>query len=157
MPNIMVKKALRIDLNEVLALNRKLFENEIKQGFDRHLNLAWLESQQAKDFFADLIDNETVFLSFIDGQIAGYLAGIIHPNKVHYVKDSFGEIFHLYLEVNTRGLGIGKKLIEAFKQHCKTQGIRHVKVTASAPNHKALAFYRKLGFNDYEITLKCEI
>lgn len=30
MPDIIVKKALRPDLNEVLRLNRKLFENETK-------------------------------------------------------------------------------------------------------------------------------
>lgn len=157
MPNIVIKKALKSDLIEVLSLNRKLFENEIQQGFDRHLNLSWLESEQAKDFFTTLINNETVFLSFINGQIVGYLAGLIHPNQNHYVKDSFAEIFHLYLDEKTRGLGIGKKLIENFKQHCKILGIRHIKVTASAPNHKALAFYRKVGFNDYEITLKCDL
>lgn len=50
MPDIIVKKALRADLNEVLRLNRKLFENEIKSKFDCHLNLSWIESQHAKDF-----------------------------------------------------------------------------------------------------------
>lgn len=157
MSDIIVRKALRSDLNEVLRLNRKLFKNEIKQGFDCHLNLSWIESQHAKDFFTVLIDNETVFLSLVDGQIVGYLAGIVHPNHNHYVKDGFGEIFHLYLEESTRGLGIGKKLIEDFKRHCKNVGIHYMKVTASAPNHTALAFYRKIGFDDYEITLKCEL
>lgn len=157
MPDIVIKKALRADLIEVLNLNRKLFENEIKQGFDRHLNLLWLESEQARDFFTTLIDNETVFICVLNGQIVGYLAGLIHLNENHYVKDSFAEIFHLYLDENTRGLGIGKKLIENFKQQCKIWGIRHMKVTASAPNHKALDFYRKVGFNDYEITLKCDL
>ena len=58
---------------------------------------------------------------------------------------------------NFRGLGIGKLLIDKFKQYCKDNSINNLKVVASAKNIKAIEFYKNNGFNDFDITLTTEI
>lgn len=150
---IKILKAQPHDLKEILRLSRCLFENEINKNLDPHLNLEWIDSQEAEGFFLNLIKDESIFLALLNDTVVGYLAGIIHKNKLPYNKLKFGEIFHLYLDEKTRGVGLGKRLMEAFKERCLQESIHHLKVTASAPNRRALSFYQNNGFNPYEITL----
>ena len=56
-----------------------------------------------------------------------------------------------------RGFGIGKMLIDNFKNYCKDNGIMNLKVVASAKNTKAIKFYKNNGFNDFDITLTAKI
>ena len=58
---------------------------------------------------------------------------------------------------NYRGYGIGKRLINSFKDYCKSQNIHNLKVVASSKNEKAIDFYRKNGFEDFDLTLTMEI
>ena len=52
-----------------------------------------------------------------------------------------------------RGLGVGKQLINQFKEYCKSKNIINLKVVASAKNKNAIDFYRKQGFTDFDVTL----
>ena len=56
-----------------------------------------------------------------------------------------------------RRFGIGTLLINKFKEYCKEKNIQNIKVTASAKNNRAIQFYIKNGFEDYNITLKHKI
>ena len=49
----------------------------------------------------------------------------------------------MLIKENCRGYGIGKKLINSFKNYCKENNISNVKVTASYKNHDAINFYKK--------------
>ena len=56
-----------------------------------------------------------------------------------------------------RGYGIGKSLINNFKEYCKTKDISNIKVVASYKNKNAIEFYRKNGFEEFDITLTTKI
>ena len=56
-----------------------------------------------------------------------------------------------------RKFGIGTKLINEFKKICNNNSIQEIKVTASYKNINAIEFYKKNGFNEFELTLKLEI
>lgn len=56
-----------------------------------------------------------------------------------------------------RGTGVGKKLIDNFKEYCKSQNIDNIKVVASFKNKNAINFYRKNGFEDFDLTLTMKI
>jgi len=56
-----------------------------------------------------------------------------------------------------RGYGIGKKLINNFKDYCRENNIYNVKVEASAKNENAINFYKKNGFEEFNITLTMSI
>lgn len=56
-----------------------------------------------------------------------------------------------------RKYGIGTKLINTFKEYCLKNKMEELKVTANAKNYNAIKFYKKNGFDEFEITLKQKI
>lgn len=47
--------------------------------------------------------------------------------------------------------------MDEFKKYCKEKNMQNIKVTASAKNSRAIQFYMKNGFEDYNVTLKFKI
>lgn len=103
-----------------------------------------------------MINNEFAFVATDNENIVGYLAGSI-CDTISYVTESFAELDNMYIDDKYRRLGIGTMLIDEFKKYCKEKNIENIKVTASAKNSKAIEFYKKNGFEDYNITFKYKI
>ncbi len=155
MENIEIRKALLDDLEIVRSLNNELFKLE-KENFDSTLVENWPLSEDGKQYFEDLISNHYVIVAKKNDKIVGYLAGSINE-KGSYEEIQYGEINNMLVDNNFRGLGIGKLLIDKFKQYCKDNNINNLKVVASAKNIKAIEFYKNNGFNDFDIALTTEI
>lgn len=155
MNDILIRKANLEDLTIIQDLNNKLFELE-KKNYDPTLVSEWPLTDEGKEYFEDLINNHYVIVAVLDNEIIGYLAGTINE-KGSYEEIQYGEINNMLVDNNFRGLGIGKLLIDKFKQYCKDNNINNLKVVASAKNIKAIEFYKKNGFNDFDITLTTEI
>jgi diamine N-acetyltransferase len=56
-----------------------------------------------------------------------------------------------------RGQKIGERLFQEFIRWSKEKGAERIKVSAYAPNHKAIDFYKRVGFVPYETILEYEI
>ena len=63
----------------------------------------------------------------------------------------------MFINSEYRGYGIGKLLINDFKKYCIANGIKDLIVTASAKNINAIEFYRRNGFENFNITLTMNI
>ena len=48
-------------------------------------------------------------------------------------------------------------LINNFKNYCRNNNISNLKVVASSKNKNAIEFYRKNGFDDFNLTLTMNI
>ena len=155
MNDIIIRKAQLEDLNIIQNLNNELFKLE-KENYDSTLVRDWPLSEDGKQYFEDLIINHYVIVAIKDDKIVGYLAGSINE-KGSYEEIQYGEINNMLIDNNFRGLGIGKLLIDKFKQYCKDNNINNLKVVASAKNTKAIKFYKNNGFNDFDITLTTKI
>ena len=151
MNDVFIKKATIDDLNKIQNLNNELFKLE-KENYDSTLVLNWPLTEEGKNYFKNLIINDYVVVALIDNEIVGYLAGTIN-DKGSYEEIQYGEINNMLVNSNYRGYGIGKKLIDAFKSHCKENNIFHLKVTASFKNINAIEFYKKNGFEEFDLTL----
>jgi ribosomal protein S18 acetylase RimI-like enzyme len=152
--NINIRKASIEDLSKVQELNHKLFELEYK-FYDPTLNVGWTYEKVGFDYFKNMIENEAVFLAVVNNEIVGYLAGSICPDS--YTKLKLVELDNMFILEEYRKYGIGSMLINEFKKYCLNKGVESIKVTASAKNKNAIAFYAKNGFEQWDITLKCEI
>ena len=152
--DIVIRKASLYDLQDVQHLNNKLFELEYEY-FDETLNVGWTYEEAGLNYFKDMIENEIVFVASIDGKIAGYLAGSIC--KKDYTKYKSAELDNMFILEEFRQYGIGSKLLSEFKKYCIDKMIDNIKVTASSKNKNAIAFYMKNGFEEWDITLKCNI
>ena len=155
MNDIIIREAQLEDLNIIQNLNNELFKLE-KENYDSTLVQDWPLSEDGKQYFEDLIINHYVIVAIKDDNIVGYLAGSINE-KGSYEEIQYGEINNMLVDNNFRVLGIGKLLVDKFKQYCKDNNINNLKVVASAKNIKAIEFYKKNGFNDFDITLTTEI
>lgn len=155
MKNIQIRKATLNDAQEIQKLNYELFKLE-KSSFDPTLMTDWPLSQAGKKYFEDLINNEYVIVATDNEIVIGYLAASINE-KGSYSLVQYGEINNMFVDKQYRGQGIGKTLIDHFKEYCTDKGIQNLKVVASFKNKDAQKFYKKLGFNEFDITLTTSI
>ena len=155
MDNIVIRRASLEDLNIIQELNNSLFKLE-KENYDSTLVNDWPLSEEGKEYFTDLIKNHYVIVAILDNNIVGYLAGSIEE-KGSYVEVQYGEINNMIIDDKYRGYGIGKSLINNFKEYCKSNNIENIKVVASYKNRNAIEFYRKNGFEEFDVTLTTKI
>ena len=155
MEKIKIRKANLDDLVSIQELNNNLFDLEFN-NFDDTLKTGWPYEKEGKEYFEDMIKNEIVFVAQIEDKIVGYLAGSI-CEQISYIKETFAELDNMCIDDKYRRFGIGTLLIDEFKKYCKEKNMQNIKVTASAKNSRAIQFYIKNGFEDYNITLKFKI
>ena len=155
MEDLIIRKATIEDLNDITNLNNKLFKLE-KENYDNTLVENWPLSEDGNEYFEDLIINQYVIVATINNKVIGYLAGSINE-KGSYKEVQYGEINNMFIDEKYRKYGIGKKLINEFKDYCKDNKIYNIKVEASYKNKGAIEFYHKNGFNEFNLTLTSKI
>ena len=158
--NFEIRKANIKDLEHILRLNQKLFNEEFKK-FDKTLNLNWTYSKKAKKYFRDRIVGRNGFMEIVanKGKIIGYLCGGISEQLFYFYrqKAKHAELENMLIDKKFRGKNLGAKLAKNFMEWCKKNKVDYISVSASAGNEKTLNFYRKLGFKDYDLTLETKI
>ena len=155
MQDIIIRRAILEDLYDIQQLNNRLFKLE-KENFDPTLVKDWPMTEDGAEYFRQLIKESYVIVAVKNKEIVGYLAGSIN-SKCSYEEIQYAEINNMYINSEYRGLGIGKILISNFKEYCLNNGINNLIVTASAKNSNAIKFYRKNGFEDFNLTLTMNI
>ena len=155
MNNIVIRKATIDDLKIIQKLNNDLCDLE-RDNYDPTLVEDWSISERGKKYFSYLINNHCVVVAEIKNDIVGYLAGTINE-KGTYEKIQYGEINNMFIKENRRRIGIGKMLIDNFKDYCKLNGVNNIKVVAKYKNKGAIEFYHKNGFEDFDLTLTKKI
>ena len=68
-------------------------------------------------------------------------------------KIQYGEINNMFIKNKYRGNGIGKVLINHFKDYCREFNVYDLKVVASCKNINAIEFYKTCGFSEFDVTL----
>ena len=150
-----IRKANLNDLDAICDLNNQLFKLE-KEQYDPTLVEDWPLSDEGREYFTDLINNHYVIVALLNDRIVGYLAGSI-LEKGSYELVQYGEVNNMLVSDTCRGMGIGKQLIDNFKEYCKEHDIHSIKVVASYKNKDAINFYHKNGFEDFNLTLTMNI
>jgi len=153
--SMIIREATEKDLKGIQKLNYKLFELEYN-SYDPALNMDWTFSQIGENYFKNILKDGIIFVATEEDRIIGYLAGSINIQTSYIIK-SLAELDNCYVEEAYRNQGIGKKLLEEFKQYCIHQGIQEIKVTCSAKNINARKFYENNKFEDFEKTYKMKI
>ena len=155
MEKVIIRKAGLEDLTSIQKLNDNLFDLEFN-NFDDTLKREWALEKDGQEYFEDMIKNEIVFVAQIEDKIVGYLAGSI-CERISYITESFAELDNMCIDDEYRRFGIGTLLMDEFKKYCREKNMQNIKVTASAKNSRAIQFYMKNGFEDYNVTLKFKI
>lgn len=155
MNNILIRKAVLEDVTIIQNLNNQLFKLE-KENYDSTLVSDWPLTEEGRVYFEDLVKNHFVIVAILNEEIVAYLSGSINK-KGSYEEIQYGEINNMLVSDKCRGVGIGKLLVDNFKIYCKENNIENLKVEASAKNIKAINFYKKNGFENFNVTLTMSI
>ncbi|MFA4833477.1 MAG: GNAT family N-acetyltransferase [Patescibacteria group bacterium] len=151
-----IKKAKLEHLKDIQRLHKSLFDNEIK-NFNKSLNPKWIFGKAGTQYYKDLINkrNLCAFVALVGNKVAGYLAGEIIREPVGWRKiKKQAELDNMFVLPQYRGKKIGTGLVKAFLSWAKKKEATNIKVAASAKNQKAISFYQKHGFKDYELILE---
>jgi ribosomal-protein-alanine N-acetyltransferase len=130
MENLLIEKFAPSNLNEILEIEKNVFEK--KETFPKEYFLE-LSKRWPEGFLVARIDRETV----------GYAIG--EKNK-----DS-GLIISIAVKKEWRRKGIGRKLIEKLLENFKKEGMKIVFLHVREENKEAINFYRALGFKIIEL------
>ena len=153
-----IRLATTDDLPEIQKLSLLQFEIEDK-NFDDTLNLKWSLGEDGRKYFEESLTQEDkcVFVAQVDDQIAGYIEGGISQTTSNRKIPKFAELEYMFVVEKYRGTGLGTKLFDAFRGWCKEKGVGRLRTEASAKNVRAVNFYKKNGFAEYDLILERNI
>lgn len=152
---VTVRCAFLSDLDEVLRLDQELIRHDLR--FDPTLDPDWTFGEEGMAWFRQRIAGPdgivVVAVSKTDG-IVGYLAGGRCEAESYRRVAPMAEVDCMFLTETYRGRGIGEKMMERFLEWCRENGIGRARVVACAGNAGAANFYRRMGFEPYDLVLE---
>ena len=80
-----------------------------------------------------------------DGKLLGFLRGRVKDAAEIFESSRRGEVWDLVVDPDTRGKGIGRKLMVAGFDALKQRGAASVRLHVAVANADAVRFYRSLG------------
>lgn len=93
-------------------------------------------------YFEGLIANGTFFVVPRNGDVRGFYRESRQPNRSSHV----AILTTLAIAPSEKGSGLATAMIEEAIDLLRAQGVLRVELTLEADNQRALAFYRRLGF-----------
>ncbi len=151
---INIRKAKLSDFDAIIHLNSLLFKNDFQ--YDKTLDLNWSFGKESEKYFKEGITNSNhcTLVAESSGKILGYLAGGLRKRKTYTKPAKYAELENMLVLEKFRNQGVGGKLVEVFLEWCKKQNIDYLDVTASASNKQGIDFYKKHGFEEYDLVLE---
>lgn len=136
-PEILIRKVQQSDLSQVVDLchAHALYE---KAHYDKEGKVKRLREQ----LFASSPSFTCLIIEYKETLI-GYAS--LTKQFSTWDADFYMYLDCLFIKENYRGLGLGKKMMEAVKEEALQSGCNSVQWQTPDFNHKAIHFYEKLG------------
>ena len=137
-----VRAAAKADLGRIAELYvdswRRTYRGLLPEAY-----LAGLDRRSTERKWADYRcrNGHFIFVSVEDQALKGFAAGMEASN----VEPGAGLLDSMHVEADSRGHGIGKRLIGAVAGHLWQKGVGRMAITVIEGNDTALAVYEHLG------------
>jgi GNAT superfamily N-acetyltransferase len=156
--NIEYFQATPFDLEQICELNNYLARLNAEK-FDSTYNLAWIETENYREFFAKYLNSEDKFLLIaqMEGKMVGYVSGLIYPGPDYRQSMVLAELDNLLVVPEFQQQGIGKELMAKFIGWAKSKGANRLRTNVYAKNLEAMEFYKHLGLEEYDVNLEKSI
>jgi ribosomal protein S18 acetylase RimI-like enzyme len=130
-----------------------------RDEFDARLNAEWSYETEGTKKLTERItsDDDIVWIVEKDSKAVGLLVGSTWNEPTIKEHALVGELSSIYLDPEIRGKGIGTELIQRFKKWAEEKNVTRLVITASSLNEKAIALYKKMGFEDHLIKLRMDL
>lgn len=94
---------------------------------------------------------ETVAVAEVEGKLVGF-ASLRVTNSLD--PDPYAELTDLFVEPDSRRLGVASKLVKYLEGLARERGASHLVVLTGQRNTEAQAFYRNIGYEEYAIAMR---
>ncbi|WP_199429473.1 mycothiol synthase [Qaidamihabitans albus] len=137
------------DEQAVIDVNARAFDWHPEQSA---FSVAQLREAESESWF----DPDGFFLAEnAEGELVGFHWTKVHPPDPHrFGGEPVGEVYVVGVDPRAQGSGLGKALTLAGLRHLRALGLRQVILYVEGDNAAAVAVYRKLGFEPYEVDVQ---
>ena len=146
------------ELSGLCELNKYLFNLNVNE-FDNTLNQNWTSEESYTESFKKYFCNDEYFILFAKDNsiLIGYVSGSIYNSDSYRKTMKIAELENLMVLPEYQSKGIGLKLSKKFEAWAKNKGAERFRVNVYAKNHDAHSFYKRLGYEDYDINMEKDL
>jgi ribosomal protein S18 acetylase RimI-like enzyme len=155
---ISIRKATIEDLHTIQYLNNKLCRKENAE-FDSTVNPDFATSDGGTSYFKKALesDEKLVLVAEDDTTPVGYIVGgIEHVGDFRNISNMC-EVDNMWVDEEYRNQGIGKQFMDKLQIWAKNKGVKRMRVVASFKNERAIKFYKREGFGEYDLILEKDL
>lgn len=154
-----------VTFSEIQESHKDQIVSSLKEIFFLSTSKKEFDSPEHKELFfekwcGDYLNlyPQLVFLVFINDRLMGYLTGVEDTNSalvhlrvpgINLYKDLY-DVFPAHLHINfhpdSRGMGLGTKLVQHFENYLRKSNVIGLHLVTS-PDALNVTFYERLGFN----------
>jgi ribosomal protein S18 acetylase RimI-like enzyme len=140
-----IRKAEHRDASAIAEVHHQAWRGAYS-GIIPHRALNTMINRRGGAWWANAIRRAaTILVVEIGGKVSGYAT--LGRNRARELAQQ-GEIYELYLLPECQGVGLGRRLFLAARQHLKDFGFKGMVVWALEDNTGALSFYEGAGGRD---------
>lgn len=153
-----IRKATSEDIGAIQHLNTKLRHKDYEE-YDQTINVDFPLSDGGSAYFKERIESPDSFALVAESAstVVGYFVGTVIKPEMYRTMSEIGEGENMFVDDGFQGQGIGTQFMEKFEEWCKGRGVARTRVVASAENKVAIEFYKKVGFEKYDLTLEKDL
>ena len=151
-----IRKAKIEDLNALVNLRKEHFIYEIEILNNTLLDISWPESEDSREDLKYFILSEVIYIAEVGDVPVGYICGEVNLKKAWY-RENIASLTNLFVKKEYRKKGIGKYLVDYFKDDVLSRGISKIEVNVMSNNISAIEFYEEYGFNNLSKQLILDI
>lgn len=146
-----LRKVGPADIGQLQEISRQTFIETFAAVNTEENMLKYLEEAfSTEKLTAELSDPDTEFyFVWMDNEIAGYLKINFGASQSDVKDDQSLEIERIYVLEKFKGKGVGKSLYTKATEIARGKNLDYIWLGVWEENHKAISFYRKLGFVEF--------
>jgi len=138
--DIAIQNASLDDFQDLQLLFREMFDI-----FREDQDVEYPYKASGEQYLKERINEGFAIVAKHNNCVVGFLTGSIEPALEFKLYEKYGFIHNMFVQDEFRNEGIGKKLIDAFVDICKEQGISYIHTDSDA-NQSLINFYTGNGF-----------
>jgi len=146
-PGIVIREASNEDVNKLELLVKRFYL--FNEEFNPFMELSDNYDEIVIDTLEKRLGENNIFLvAVVEGDIAGYVYGVIESNPLLRM-GKMAVIKELYVLPIYRNMGVASKLLEEFSSRILKMGVPLVGAEFPTSNDIAKKFYEKNGFKEF--------
>lgn len=152
MKGILIKKVISSNINQLQEIGKQtFFETFSKENTEENMTKYLEESFSLKRLYEELNSQESEFyFAELNKNIIGYLKLNFGQSQTELKDNNVLEIERIYVLQEFHGKNIGQLLYEKAIEVAKLRNIYYVWLGVWVENQKAIAFYKKNGFIEFD-------